>query len=104
MAIRVVSEFIRKATVRILVYVYDDDGDLADATSVNISIIDPDGTVVVDGATTDMTWTATGTYEYFYITTTSVVEGDYQIECDIVDSSYHTYVHSQFNLTAGINE
>lgn len=102
MAIRVQTEFIRKGTVRIIVYVYDDDEALVDATSVDISIIDPDGTIVVDE--TAMTKTATGTYEYYYTTTTSVDEGNYQIECDITDGSYHTYVHSHFNMVAGINE
>lgn len=102
MSIRVVTEFIRKATVRILVYVYDDDGDLVDATSVDISIINPSGTAVVDEVA--MTKASTGTYEYYYTTTVSVVEGNYQIECDITDGSYHTYVHGHFSLAAGINE
>lgn len=102
MAILVKSDFIRKDTVRVIVYVYDDDEALVNATSVDISIIDPDGTVVVD--VTAMTKTATGTYEYYYTTTASVDEGDYQIECDITDGSYHTYVHSHFTMRAGINE
>lgn len=102
MAIRVQTEFVRKGTVRCIVYVYDDDEDLVDATSVDVSIIDPDGTAVVDE--TAMSKTATGTYEYYYTTTTSVVEGDYQVEADITDGSYHTYVHSHFRMMAGINE
>ena len=102
MAIRVQTEFVRKGTVRIIVYVYDDDEALVAATSVDISIVDPKGTVVVDEAA--MTPTDTGVYEYYYTTTTSVVEGDYQIEADITDSSYHTYEHGHFNMMAGINE
>lgn len=102
MAIKVVTEFVRKATVRVIAYVYDDDEDLVAATAVYISIVDPDGTIVVDK--TEMTPTSTGVYEYYYETTTSVVEGDYQIECDITDGSYHTYVHGHFNMVAGINE
>ena len=102
MAILVKSEFIRKDTVRILVYVYDDDEALVAATSVDISIVDPDGTVAVDEVA--MTSTATGVYEYYYTTTTAVIEGNYQIECDVTDSSYHTYVHGHFALRAGINE
>ena len=102
MAIRVQTEFVRKDSVRCIVYVYDDDEALVAATSVDISIKDPDGTVVVDEVA--MTSTATGVYEYYYTTTTSVVEGNYQIECDILDGSYHAYVHGHFLMRAGINE
>ncbi len=102
MAILVQTEFIRKGTVRIICYVYDDDEALVDATSVAVSIVDPDGTVVVDEQA--MNKTATGTYEYFYTTTTGVDEGDYQVECDILDGSYHTFAHGHFNMVAGINE
>ena len=102
MAILVQTEFVRKSTVRIIVYIYDDDEALVAATSVAVSIIDPDGTVVEDE--TNMPATATGVYEYYYTTTTAVIEGDYQIECDILDGSYHTFVHSHFKLVSGINE
>ncbi len=109
MAILVKSEYIRKDTVRILVYVYDDDEALVDATTVDISIVDPNGDIAVNASSVSvteigMTKTATGVYEYFYTTSTSVIEGDYQIECDITDGSYHTYVHSHFSMAAGINE
>ncbi len=102
MAIKVQTEFIRKATLRTIVYVQDDDEALVDATTVDITIIDPNGTAVVNEV--GMTKTSTGTYEHYYTTTTSIVEGDYQIECDITDGSYHTYVHSHVSFTAGIKE
>ena len=102
MAIRVQTEFVRRGTIRIICYVYDDDGALVAATSVSISIKNPAGTVVVDEVA--MSATATGVYEYFYTTTTAVVEGDYQVEVDILDTSYHTFVHGHFNITAGVNE
>ena len=102
MAIRVITEFVRKATVRIICYVYDDDDELVDATSVDISIKDPSREIVVDEVA--MTKTEKGTYEYYYTTTASVVEGNYQIECDITDGSYHTFVHGHFKVRAGINE
>ena len=102
MAILVQSKFIRKGTVRTIVYVYDDDEALVDATSVDISIKDPDGTMVVDE--TAMTKTSTGVYEHFYTTTTSVIIGNYQVECDITDGSYHTYAHAHFTMEKGINE
>ena len=103
MAIRVETEFIRRETVRCICYVYDDDEALVNATSVDISIKDPDGTAVVDEAAMSNA-AGTGIYEYYYTTTTAVIEGNYQIECDITDSSYHTYVHGHFRMMAGINE
>jgi len=102
MAILVKSEFIRKDTVRIIVYVYDDDEALVAATSVKISIAGPNGDIEVDEVA--MTTDTAGVYEYYYTTTTDVGEGDYQIECDILDGSYHTFVHSHFSISAGINE
>ncbi|KKK97027.1 hypothetical protein LCGC14_2656870 [marine sediment metagenome] len=102
MAIKVQTEFVRKGTVRVICYVYDDDEALVAATSVALSIIDPDGTAVVDEQA--MSATATGVYEYFYTTTTAVIPGNYQIECDVLDGSYHTFVHGHFSMTAGINE
>lgn len=102
MAIRVQTEFIRKGTVRIIVYVYDDDEALVAATSVSISIKDPASEVVVDEAA--MTPTVTGVYEYYYTTDATNEEGDYQVEADILDVSYHTFEHGHFNMMAGINE
>ncbi len=102
MAIKVQTEFVRKGTVRVICYVYDDDEDLVDATSVAISIKDSSGTVVKDAQA--MTKTATGVYEYYYTTTTAVEKGNYQVECDILDGSYHTFAHAHFSMKAGINE
>ena len=100
--IRVQTEFVRKGTVRIICYVYDDDEALVAATNVYVSIVDPVG-AVVENATVMLTDTP-GIYEYYYETTTAVEEGDYQVECDILDGSYHTFVHSHFSMTAGIKE
>ena len=102
MAIKVMTEFVRRATIRVICYVYDDDEALVAATSVAISIVDPDGTVVVDEAA--MTATATGVYEYYYTTTITVDQGNYQIEVDILDGSYHTFAHGHFSMVAGVNE
>lgn len=102
MAIRVQTDFIRKATVRIIAYVYDDDGDLADATSVSVSIMNPAGTLAKTAQT--MSNTATGTYEYYCTTTADWLEGAYQVEVDVLDGSYHTYATGHFTLVAGINE
>ncbi|MBA7608644.1 hypothetical protein ES703_15823 [subsurface metagenome] len=46
MAIEVISEFIAKATVRTIAYIYDDDGELTDPAtggSIKVSIWDPNG-------------------------------------------------------------
>ena len=63
MAILVQTEFTRTGTIRTIAYVYDDDEALVDATSVSITIKDPDGTLVADDQA--MTKTSTGVYEYF---------------------------------------
>lgn len=103
MAIVNQTEFTRPATVRIIYYNYDDDKALADATSVAISIINPDGTTVeVDEQA--MNKVDTGTYEYYHETTSSDDEGDYQIEVIALDGSYKSLEHSHFDLSAGINE
>ena len=102
MAIRVQKKFTRDSTVRAIYYNYDDDEVLADATSVSISIKDPDGTMVADDQA--MSKTATGVYEYFYTTTTSVVVGKYQVEVVALDGSYKTMESSSFEMIAGINE
>ena len=86
MAIDVITEFIAKATVRVRAYVYDDDGDLVDATgSIKAIIIDPDGTTQVDSVA--MTKNATGVYDYLYNTTTSSTTGYWRGEVVVVDGS-----------------
>lgn len=102
MAIRVQTEFIREGTVRVIYYHYDDDEALADATSVSLSIKNPKGTVVENDTAMDKT--STGTYEYYYETTTSVIEGNYQIEVAALDGSYITHAKGHFKMVAGINE
>jgi len=102
MGIRVRTDFIRRGTVRIIVYVYNDSDALEDATSVNVTIKNPKGTMVTDEQAASKT--ATGTYEYYYTTTATVLEGDYQILAWIIDGSYKTPVTGHFTMEAGINE
>jgi len=102
MAIRVQTEFTRRGDVRIIYYNYDDDEALVAATSVSISIKDPDGSVVVDEAA--MVEGDTGVYEYYYATTTSSVVGNYQVEVDSLDGGKHSFYAGHFLLRAGINE
>lgn len=64
MAIKVQTEFLNASTVRIISYVYNTSGALADASGLTIDIWDPDGTQQVDG--TAMTNQSTGLYDYYY--------------------------------------
>jgi hypothetical protein len=64
MAIKVVTKFLDQATVRILGYIYDDDGALVDPTSVKIDLYDPDGTQQLELSA--MTQSDTGIYYYLY--------------------------------------
>ena len=68
MPIKVVTEFIDIATVRVVVYVKNDAGVLVEPTAVKVSIWDPDGgdpvvngeDIVVSGKVED------GIYAYYY--------------------------------------
>jgi hypothetical protein len=62
--IKVVTKFVDKATVKIFGYIYNEDGDLADPTSVKVDLYDPDGTQKLDLAST--TKSSTGIYYYLY--------------------------------------
>lgn len=84
--IEVITEFIAKATVRVIAYVYDDDGNLVDpTTSIKVSIWDPDDVNQVDGAA--MTKSATGVYEYYYKTTSSTTKGWWRGEVEVIDGT-----------------
>ena len=68
MAVRTISEFVDKATVRVIVRVKNDADALVEPDAVKVSIWDPDGgDPVVDG--TDIVVTGkveNGIYEYYY--------------------------------------
>ena len=64
MAIKVQTEFIDAASVRIITYVYNAAGKLEDATGLTIDIYDPDGTLTIDGVAMDNQ--GTGIYDYYY--------------------------------------
>jgi len=67
MAIKVVTEFLKNATIRIIAYIYDDDGDLVAPTSVVIDLWDADGTQLQTATAMDVTG-ATGVYEHYEYT------------------------------------
>lgn len=68
MGIKVVTEFIDIATVRVVVYVKNDAEELVEPTAVKVSIWDPDGgDPVVDGVDIVSTGKVKdGVYEYYY--------------------------------------
>ena len=82
---KVVTEFLQGATVRVMAYIYDDDDDLVDPTTVTVDIWDYVGTKVVDGAA--MTKASTGIYEYYYNTDTDSEEGSWRGIVWAVDGS-----------------
>lgn len=91
MGIEVISEFIAKATVRTIAYIYNDAGVLVDPLSggsIKISIWDPDGgDPVVDGIAMTKQDSVTGVYEYYYKTTASSKKGWWRGEVDVIDGT-----------------
>ena len=85
MAIEVRTEFIRGATVRVIAYVYDDDGDLVNATTANVTIIDSSASTQATAST--MSEAATGVYEYYHNTTTDSEKGYWRGQLDIVSGT-----------------
>ena len=91
--IEVITEFKAKATVRIIAYVYNDAGALANPTgSIKITITDPDGEVQVPSegnGDDDMTQqdSTTGVYEYYYKTKTSTTKGWWHGQVVVIDGT-----------------
>ena len=104
MAIEVITEFTRKGTVRTIVYVRDDDGDLVNCTNVNVTIQDEQDFVVINAVS--MNITATGVYEHYTYTNVNSSVGDWRSEADIVDGSgeteKHSFAHGGFTLEEGL--
>ena len=88
MSLKVVTEFLQLATVRVRAYIYDDDDALVNpTTSITIDIWDSAGTKQVNGVA--MTPVSTGIYEYYYQTTAASAEGNWR---GIVWATDGTYV------------
>ncbi len=87
MSVKVQVEFIAGATVAVRAYVYDEDDALVTPTSIKVTIKDPDGTTQVDAATMTQYGSVTGTYDYFYNTTTATDTGKWYGEVVVVDGS-----------------
>lgn len=71
----VIVKFLSKSTVFIRALVYDSDGELADPTSITVTVVDPDGTTQVPATAMSKHGTDTGTYDYFYTTESDCAEG-----------------------------
>ena len=91
MNIETIIEFTAKASIRTLVYVYDDDDALVEPTSVLITWVDADETtkvdqaeIVVDGRIED------GIYEHFYNTVADSAKGWWQGLVEVIDGSGDT--------------
>lgn len=91
MGIKVITEFPDKATVRVVVYVYNDADALVEPNAVKVSIWDPSGgdpvvdgeDIVVSGKVED------GIYEYYYHKDESadpMDEGQWRGEVAVIDS------------------
>jgi len=99
MAITVITEFPNKATVRIIVYVYNDTDVLTAPTSVLVSIWDPDGgDPVVDESEIVVTGAVeTGIYAYYYHMNASadaMMAGQWRGEILVIDGAGATAVIS----------
>jgi len=101
----VITKFKDRATVWILVEVYNAAGNLTNPTSVEISIIDPDGTTQVDAGSMTQYNSNTGIYEYLYhkgTTTAAMDTGIWRIEVDVIDGTGASAVISPFNSSFSV--
>lgn len=86
--INVQIEFIAKTTVRVIAYVYDDDGALVDpVTSIKVTITDPNGDVQVDEEAMTQQDSVTGVYEYYHKTEAAATKGQWTGEVEVIDGS-----------------
>jgi len=83
MGIKVQISFIAKATVIVRAYVTNDETDALENPSViTCTILDPDGEIKETGA---MTLITTGTYDYYFYTTTATEKGQWRGEVLVTD-------------------
>ena len=91
MAINVRTEFVNTATIRTIVYVYNDNEVLTAPTNVNVSIWNPSGTAVVDEEDVVATGLVeVGKYEHYYHKNASadaMAAGQWRGEVLIIDGA-----------------
>lgn len=82
----VVVKYLAGATIWVRAYVYDSvTEELADPTSIKLTLADADGTTQV--AAVGMTKYSTGIYDYYYNTSSSSAEGWWPGEVWVVDGT-----------------
>jgi len=86
-----ITQFIDKATIWILAFIYDPaTGELDDPTAIKVTVIDPDGTTQVDAAAMTKYETETGIYEYKYhkgATSDPMDKGQWRGRVDVIDGA-----------------
>jgi len=86
MTIQVITEFIAKTTVRVIAYVYDDDGALVDPeTSIKVTIYDPAGDAEEEDEDMTQQDSTTGVYEYYFRTDADTTKGWWRGEVAVID-------------------
>ncbi|GAF79737.1 unnamed protein product [marine sediment metagenome] len=91
MNIETIIEYTAKASVRTLVYVYDDDDKLVEPTSVLITLVDADGVTKIDGEDIVVSGKIEdGIYEHFYNTSESSAKGWWQGTAEVIDGTAPT--------------
>ena len=94
MTIKVVTEFLQNATIRIIAYITDDDGDLVDPTEVTIDLWDADGTKLQDGTAMSSTG-ATGIFEHYEYTDDDSPTGHWRGVVWVIDGTGATAYKSE---------
>lgn len=99
--INVITEFVKKTTVRIIAYVYDDAGKLTEPSgSVKVTIWNPSGDKQLLGdpnyeatmtKNTDADSPAYGAYEYYYETDADTDKGWWRGEVEVIDGTPTEY-------------
>lgn len=100
----VITEFIDKATVWFLAFIYNPTtGELDDPTAVKITIIDPDGNYAkvgetdINGVAMTQYESETGIYEYYYhkgTTAVAMAQGEWRGRVDAIDGELTSAVFS----------
>ena len=89
--VQVITEFTAGASIRTIVYVYDDDDALTEPTSVLITWVDKDGDTQVDQEEIVVTGKIeAGIYEHFYNTTADSAKGWWQGLVEVIDGTGDT--------------
>lgn len=91
MDIQTITEFTAKASIRTIVFIYNDDDALVEPTSVLITWVDADGTTKVDQEEIVVTGKIVdGNYQHFYNTSADSAKGYWQGTVEVIDGTGDT--------------